>query len=235
MTLQQSLEWLAHANTEAQEIYREVIQDNVYAVTEEICRDREFVDIGANTGVFSIFASKLGARKIVAVEPVFSTVEILKQNLQRANVHNVAIKRNIVSSKSDEILKIGLQQKCGHNSLYSPSHVYEEVKSITLKDVLAETTTDNVFLKMDCEGGEYDIILNADPSDMARVSTVAIEIHGDLHPTLKGTWRIHKALFEFGYVPTQQHSMQAWDYDQHGRPFNIRVLPTTGEIWVRNA
>lgn len=234
MTIQQSLDWLANAGGDSKEIYNEVIAGNSYGITEDVCREREFIDIGANVGMFSIFASKLGAKKVIAVEPVSSTVDALKNNLEKAHVHNVDVKQKIVSSKPNKIFKIGLQKKSGHSSVYCQSESYEEVESITLKDLLSETTTDNVFLKIDCEGGEYDIILNADPSDMARISTVAIEIHGDLHPTLKGVWHVHRALFELGYTPQKQNTVMAWDYDSNGRPFNMRVLPTTEEIWVRS-
>ena len=75
MTIQQSLDWLANAGGDSKEIYNEVIAGNSYGITEDVCREREFIDIGANVGMFSIFASKLGAKKVIAVEPVSSTVD----------------------------------------------------------------------------------------------------------------------------------------------------------------
>ena len=72
-----SLEWLGYRSKEANELYYEVIVNNSYAITPEICKDREFIDIGANMGMFSILASTLGASKVIAIEPVSSTVEIL--------------------------------------------------------------------------------------------------------------------------------------------------------------
>ena len=127
-----------------------------------------------------------------------------------------------------------MQDKCGHNSVYSPSDKFEKIKTITLKELIALTNTDTIFLKMDCEGGEYDIILNADPLDMAKIHTIAIEIHGDLHPTHKGVWKIHRALFDFGFIPIQQKQMKAWDIDYFGNAINYRDLPTTEEIWIRD-
>jgi len=230
----EELKWLASRSKEANELYHEVIVNNSYGITPEICKDREFIDIGANMGMFSILASTLGASKVIAIEPVSSTVEILEDNIKQAGIHNIFVKKNIVSNTSGETVKIGLQDKCGHNSVYSPSEDYEEVKTIYLKDILNLLSTDNIFLKIDCEGGEYDILLNADPKDMARITSIAIEIHGELHPTYKGFWHIHKALYSFGYKPIQQNQLKSWNVDQFGNAFNICNLPVSEEIWIRN-
>ena len=229
-----SLEWLGYRSKEANELYHEVIVNNSYAITPEICKDREFIDIGANMGMFSILASTLGASKVIAIEPVSSTVEILEENIKQAGIHNIFVHKNIVSNANGETVKIGLQDKCGHNSVYSPSEDYEEVKTIYLKDILSLLSTDNIFLKIDCEGGEYDILLNANPKDMARITSIAIEIHGELHPTFKGFWHIHKALYSFGYKPIQQNQLKSWSVDQFGNAFNICNLPVSEEIWIRN-
>jgi FkbM family methyltransferase len=229
-----SLEWLGYRSKEANELYHEVIVNNSYAITPGICKDREFIDIGANMGMFSILASTLGASKVIAIEPVSSTVKILEENIEQAELHNIFVHKNIVSNVSGETVKIGLQDKCGHNSIYSPSEDYEEVKTIYLKDILSLLSTDNIFLKIDCEGGEYDILLNADPEDMARITSIAIEIHGELHPTFKGFWHIHKALYSFGYKPIQQNQLKSWSVDQFGNAFNICNLPVSEEIWIRN-
>ena len=224
------LKWLSDRSAEAKELYNEVIVTNCYGLTPEICQDREFIDIGANMGMFSIFASYLGASKVIAVEPVSSTVKALKDNI--ANLDNISVLQNIVSDVGNEIVKIGLQDKCGHNSVYSPSDNYEEVETITLKDLLDMTTSNDVFLKIDCEGGEYDILLNTDNLD--RVSTVAIEIHADLHPNFHGAWHIHEALAKFGFKPIKQNQMKSWRLDALGKPCDIKDLPVSEEIWVRH-
>jgi FkbM family methyltransferase len=225
------LHWLSERSAEARELYNEVIVTNCYGLTEEICKDREFIDIGANMGMFSIFASSLGASKVIAIEPVSSTVDILKDNIEQSKL-NITVLQNIVSDTGGEMVKIGLQPKSGHNSVYSPSVSFEEVKTITLKDLLDMTISDNVFLKIDCEGGEYDILLNADNLD--RVTTVAIEIHADLHPNFHGAWHIHEALTKFGFKPIVQNQMKSWRYDAFGQPFDIKNLPVSEEIWVRH-
>lgn len=229
-----SLEWLADKSNEAKELYNEVIATNCYALTPEICQGRDFIDIGANIGMFSIFASTLGASKVIAIEPVSTTVKILKDNIKQSNLNNIFVVQGLVSSINGESKEIGLEDKSGHNSVYSSSDKTETIGTVTLKSLLNLVDGKNIFLKIDCEGSEYDVLLNADPRNMARIGAIAIEIHGELHPDYKGFWHIHKALYSFGFKPIRQNQLKAWNVDQFGNPFNVRDLPVSEEIWIRN-
>ena len=92
----------------------------------------------------------------------------------------------------------------------------------------------NIFLKIDCEGGEYDVLLHADQTDMDRINTIAIEIHADLHPLHKGIHLIRNKLTDFGYKPIEQKQIGAWDgYNPDGTYINYKYLPLTQEIWIR--
>ena len=229
-----SLEWLADKSNEAKELYNEVIATNCYALTPEICQGRDFIDIGANIGMFSIFASTLGASKVIAIEPVSTTVKILKDNIKQSNLNNIFVVQGLVSSINGESKEIGLEDKSGHNSVYSSSDKTETIGTVTLKSLLNLVDGKNIFLKIDCEGSEYDVLLNADPRNMARIEAIAIEIHGELHPDYKGFWHIHKALYSFGFRPIRQNQLKAWNVDQFGNLFNVRDLPISEEIWIRN-
>ena len=233
LNIKQSLAFLIDNGKEAIELFDEVITHNIYRITKESMENREVIDIGANMGTFSLFANKLGAI-VIAVEPVSSTVKIFKDNIKKSGCEGIMVLRNVVSDTDGDTVKIGLHEKSGHNNAFEPSNNYEEVKTITLKSLLASTITDKVFLKMDCEGGEYDILLNADQKDMDKINTIAIEIHGDLHPVYKGISLIRNKLSEFGFRAVEQKQISAWDgIDQYGKFINFRDLPITQEIWMR--
>jgi len=228
------IRWMSDLSQEANEHFNEVVNENIYGVSKQILKDREVIDIGANIGTFSIFASKLGAKKVIAVEPVSSTVAIFKSNIEKAQTQNIVVNQNIASNESGNMVKIALHEKTGHNSVYNTSDKYEEISTISLKDLLSMAEGDNIFLKMDCEGGEYDILLNADFQDMDRISTVAIEIHGDLHPVYKGIDIIRNKLQSFGLRQIKQTKVGCWDgVDQYGNYINYRDLNLAQEIWVR--
>lgn len=230
----QNLSWLCENGPEAQELYREVVVDNAYRVSKEVLLNRPVIDIGANMGTFSILAASLGASKVVAVEPVSTTFKTLIDNVSKADVANkVFLKKAVVSDKPDQKVNIGINTKSGHNSLYKSEGAYEEVSSTTLSQLLEMVDGDQVFLKMDCEGAEYDILMNASEEDMARISTLAIEVHSDLHPTYRGLEPIENKLKSFGLKLIDRKQNAYWEYDQFGNMMNYREIPMTNEIWMR--
>ena len=231
--IKSSLAWLTDNGPESKELFDEVILGNVYQVSEKTLKGRPVIDIGANMGTFSILAAKLGAKKVISVEPVSSTFDTLIQNIWKSGSQVIKPQKTVVLDKAGTI-KIGLHQKSGHNSLYGDYQDSEEVEAITLKDLLKMVEGNNVFLKMDCEGSEYDILMNASKEDMARVSTVAIEVHGDLHPQYRGIEPIQQKLESFGFTLKDRKKIGAWDVDQNGSMINYRDLGRTNEIWERN-
>ena len=230
----QSLSWLCENGKEAIELYDEVITHNIYQVTCENLQGRDVIDIGANMGTFSLFASRLGANKVISVEPVSSTVDILRANIERAKITNISVLMNAASDEAGKVLLIGSQAKTGHNSLYKASQTYQKVTTICLKDLLSMCDGNNIYLKMDCEGGEYDVLMGLEPRDMDRISTIAIEIHGDLHPVHKGINTMQEKLAYLGFTQKDRRQIGAWDgIDANGKFINYREIPFSQELWVR--
>lgn len=232
--IRQSLKWMCDNGPEAKELFDEVVVDNIYQASKQNLSGRPVIDIGANMGTFSILAATLGASKVVAVEPVATTFNTLMSNLNKANIgHVVMPQKAVVLNEEGKTVKIGVHEKSGHNSIYKDPGQSEEVSSVTLKNLLDMVDGDNVFLKMDCEGSEYDILFGADDEDMSRVSTVAIEIHGDMHPQYQGFEVLENRLASFGFKMVDRKQIGVWDVDAQGNMHNYRPLPRVNEIWVR--
>ena len=228
-----SLAWMCENGAEAKELFDEVVVGNVYFASEETMKDREVIDIGANMGTFSVLAASLGAKKVLAIEPVSTTFDVLIKNVWKSGSEVIKPQKAVVSDKAGEMVKIGLHQKTGHNSLYNAQDEFEEVYSVTLNSLLSMVEGSNVFLKMDCEGAEYDILLNASEDDMARITTIALEVHGDLHPKYRGIEVIEKKLESFGFTLKDRKHIGAWDLGSKGEMINYRDLGRTNELWVR--
>jgi FkbM family methyltransferase len=142
------------------------------------------VDIGANVGVFSVWAARrLGAGRIVAVEPSPRTTAQLRVNLARNGVACATL------------LEVGVGGKEGHATLYTrgapslstlyPRDVYGSrfeaevrVRILTLDEVLRRTGVDHCdLLKLDCEGAEYEILFGTAEQTLARIGHVVGEYH----------------------------------------------------------
>lgn len=221
-----------------EEIYREVVQDNCYNANVEEIKDSIIVDIGANIGSYSLLTHLMKAKKILAVEPVKSTYEYLCKNIETLGATNIVPVKKIVTNQSGNFCKISLNENSGHNSMYNVTAEkdYELVETITLKDLFneAEISNDqNIILKLDCEGAEYDILLSSSKELLSRVKKVILEIHMDLHPVYKGHEILDNKLTEFGFVQEDVKQIFSWFVDEKGNVFDMKPIPYRIEIWKR--
>lgn len=224
---------LSFLKEQHEEIYNEIITDNCYKINESLIKDKYVIDIGANIGVFSLMAGNMGAKKVFAIEPISFTFNQLCSNINKAKLKNVTPLKNIVSNVGDTFINISLQNDIGHNSLYKSSGESETVYTITLNEIIQKCNSDDIFLKIDCEGAEYDILLDASHEDMSKISRIAMELHGDLHPVHKGFDVMHDKLKSFGFTLDHFVQIYAWDMNEKGERINYRPIPTRVEIWKR--
>jgi FkbM family methyltransferase len=139
------------------------------------------VDIGGYIGDFALYAAKrMGARRVVVYEPTSENWAMLNDNIDlnsaRGQIEavNRAVGRDGVLTLNVDTT--GLEV---HSSAYwysgSPTR---EVTSVSLDTVIAEHGLERIdLLKVDCEGGEYDIFAVASDDALARVDRVTLEWH----------------------------------------------------------
>lgn len=223
------LEWLiTDQYINFKPIFDEIIIENLYGLTVDNIEGRDVIDIGANLGFVSLLTAILGANQIIAVEPVSTTFNSLTSNIKKSNFKNIKTFKNIVSSTPNNKINISADYESVCNGLYTDSNTYEVVETITLSELLSHTNGNNVYLKMDCEGSEYDIILSAKDEDMDKITTIGLEIHRDLHPIYKGDDVIYKKLKSFGFKQQVCNRMGTW--------FGNSVFeqsPQSVEVWYK--
>lgn len=144
------------------------------------------VDAGANVGVFSSYMLLNDyATKIVAIECDKKALKDLQKNFK----HNttVTVLPKALSASPEPITFYHSPDNPVISSTLSPdkleSHlagvkgnVAETVETITIEQLI-KTYGDIDLLKIDVEGAEYDIILNADPSLFNRINNIFLECH----------------------------------------------------------
>lgn len=135
------------------------------------------VDIGANVGAFTVMAAnQVKQGKIIAVEPVSGNFQMLSQNIAMNGMKNVSLIQKAVGGQEGEmeIFSSGSQ-----SSLYWGEGLKKEkVQLTTLAKVLDEHGIDKVdLLKMDCEGAEFDILLQSGDETLKKIRTIVMEYH----------------------------------------------------------
>lgn len=214
-------------------MHREVIESNQYHLTKQNMRDRIVIDIGANIGAFSLYAASLGAKEVIAVEPISMSYNTFLKNIARTGLKTITTHKKLVGEKSRQFIKVSLNENAGANSMYNVSDNFEVVETMTFREVMNQIAGHDILLKLDCEGAEYDIILNADPLDMVRINEIMMEVHTDLHPKHKGREIIEKKLKEFGFNNVDTKQIYYWDYDAHGNRINWREAPFSNQHWKK--
>ncbi len=139
------------------------------------------LDIGANIGYYVLIESQLIGEggKIYAVEPVHSNFELLNENLQLNNLHNVSTFNFAFGEKTTKS-KIYISDKsnlCSMNRQGAGGRIVgaEKVEVFTVDDFLKDKVAPN-FIRMDVEGYEYEIIKGM-PKTLSGNIKMLIELH----------------------------------------------------------
>jgi|6_EtaG_2_1085325.scaffolds.fasta_scaffold07664_3 FkbM family methyltransferase len=147
------------------------------------------VDIGANVGGFCANAHNW-FDTIYAFEPLRENYLVLEQVLKQLNISNVEIYNNAIYSESNKelILKNNKSNISGDVTCIQTEELCDihrddfvdleqKCETISLDDVFNRLEIDVIdYLKMDCEGSEYEILENF--SDFDKIYLMVIEIHG---------------------------------------------------------
>ncbi|MBS3055447.1 MAG: FkbM family methyltransferase [Candidatus Aenigmarchaeota archaeon] len=138
------------------------------------------IDIGANIGAFSIYAASKGA-VVYSYEPEKENFKLLNKNISlnhgKEKIHpfNLAVggKSGLTS------LFISKENVGGHSIFPSPKlESKQNVRITTLTDILRGKRIEKCdFLKLDCEGAEYDILFKITKNMLAKIKRIGMEYH----------------------------------------------------------
>ncbi|HWP85667.1 MAG TPA: FkbM family methyltransferase [Terriglobia bacterium] len=148
------------------------------------------IDVGANQGFFSLYAASKGA-KVYAFEPCAENFEVLKWNVARNRLQDrvQAFNTAIAGASGQIVLYVGLDRSgeilSGSVSICNPERggagvQTRSVRAVTLDSVMNDLQIRKCdFLKMDCEGAEYDILRNTSAATFRKIARIAMECHGN--------------------------------------------------------
>lgn len=137
------------------------------------------VDVGANVGVFSLFAAR-SARLVYALEPASSNYSRLVPNTSQ--VENI-VPLNYACAARDGRRSLDVSGSPVTFSLMTSSSAttQESVNVISLATLFERFGIDRCdYLKLDCEGAEFEIILESDLSLLNRLQRIVMEYHDHL-------------------------------------------------------
>jgi FkbM family methyltransferase len=195
-----------------------------------------FWDIGANVGLYSVYAAKKGCR-VYAFEPSVFNLEVLARNI---NLNNLAAQIAIIPAALNDKTGLGTLNMTsteigGALSTFDKSYGFDgkELKTIFMYTTFALTIDDAVqkfgipapeHIKLDVDGIEH-LILAGGTNSLSKVKTVLIEISQEF----KEQKAIVTAFLEnegFRHKKFTSEEMQKFNISED--------MPTVNQIWVRN-
>jgi len=141
------------------------------------------IDVGAHIGTFSLLAaSKVTKGKVLAVEASEESFDYLRRNIKANSIENIVpIHLALADHKGIARLYRSPEGNWADTITKEVSREYEEVVADTLANLMNDNSIRRCdFMKINCEGAEFPIILSTPREILRRIRTILILYHLDL-------------------------------------------------------
>ncbi len=159
-----------------------------------LSRSATALDIGAQSGYFSLLLSRIVGPKgnVIAFEPLPANFRVLEENIRLNDLTNVTVREEVVAERSGQVsfeFPSSEPTLIAGPLLDGDSQGVFTVQAVSLDDIFSENSLPPLFIKMDVEGAEAEVLrgslklINSSHPDML------IELHNmekqtGLHPAV---------------------------------------------------
>ncbi len=216
-----------------QEINLQLRDDADKSVAAEIFKLREYkmaeavissatlpiLDVGAHAGFFSLYARALNTIvPIIALEPEPHNLQALAENIKNNKIENITVIKGALAKERGE--RELMRSSDNHNHKLKTVDGEKgniTVQAYSLKNLSAKYFPQGIgLIKMDIEGGEYEVFANLDDEDFSKTKAIVMEYHD---------------------LPKHKHQEIEVKVREHG--FGIQIFPskfdkTMGFLWATN-
>lgn len=144
---------------------------------------KTILDVGAHIGTFTMYAAAHAKNAhVIAFEPEPSNAAVLRKNIAvndlESRVH--AVEAAVSNTNGTATFHLTTASASGGHSMfqYTENSKTITVPMISLESIFADNNIDVCdFLKLDCEGAEYDALYSLSPERLASIRFIAMEYH----------------------------------------------------------
>lgn len=198
---------------------KETFLDDFYHFDSEEKPQQGFIiDIGAGIGEYAIqAATACPGCHIYGFEPFPESVAFFDRNIQKNSLPNVTAISAAVSSISGELV---INTSSGNPLQFrtqTDDTSGDPVHTVQLMDFLHTHGIDEIEIaKIDCEGGEYDILLPLSKDELRKFKRIVMEYHNHLttHRHMEIVERLKEAGFRVQEEQNVVHSYIGYIYAQ---------------------
>jgi len=143
----------------------------------EKIKDKIVIDVGAFIGDSSISFAKHGAKKVIALEPLPQNFDIAEININENNLtEKIELLLSACGGSSNEI-QVDPKKESTPQASLKISTDGVTIPMYSLESILEKYHIQSAILKMNCEGCEYDTILNSSRDVLRKFELIMIEYH----------------------------------------------------------
>jgi FkbM family methyltransferase len=179
-------------------IYKEIFVDRCYDLSFERSAP-VIVDIGANSGLFALRIKQLcPSAQIYCYEPYPPNFEQLRNTIALNKLDSVTPIQKAVGARRGSAKLFIHKRNIGGHSFYAAeasSDNYVDVEVIDLASVLDGLQHDIDLLKIDCEGAEFDILMNLTTAAAKKIRQIILETT----PGLYDATQLKAQMISLGY------------------------------------
>lgn len=144
-------------------------------------RNKVVLDVGGAIGDSAIYFASEGAKRVYVLEPFPYSFEVLLENVKINGFVDIIYGINAAISYSAGTSMVS-RKPSNTATVFSQSRPQsiggsDIVQITTLSDIVKEYDLQDAVLKMDCEGCEYEAILNSEVVTLRKFTRILVEYH----------------------------------------------------------
>lgn len=167
--------WFADPENQTDVILKQINEERMYDPIFANRSDMVVLDLGANCGLFSLYAADSCSR-LIAVEPTPNTFNVLTEIVKD---HSNVTPLQLAIGPHNELISFFINENSTTNSMLNRNGQETKVQGMTLETLLDTQGLDRVdFIKCDIEGSEIQALTDDTLGPVAdRVNFWFVEIH----------------------------------------------------------
>jgi FkbM family methyltransferase len=180
--------------------YEVLIRGDYTNFGQKISLGDTVVDVGANVGCFAMLAAQMvgPTGRVIAIEPEEDTFAQLIRNIELNSLRNVIPYKLSLGNREGDVTFYTGASSLASSIHRSSKHTEKQVVPMTTLETLfrREGISECDYMKMDCEGCEYEIFDAITPEFAERIKQVSLEVH---RIPGREPAEIHQRLRELGF------------------------------------
>lgn len=164
-------------------VHAEIFKLHEYRIIDEVIRNAvcPIIDVGAHAGFFTLYARSLNKDvEIFALEPAPANLEALRGHVSDNQVSGVQIVPAALAGVSGKRHLVLSADSHNHylQDMYAEPVNSSLVAAYSFADFVGHYDIKKIsLLKMDIEGGEYEVFDSISESDLSMVANIFLEYH----------------------------------------------------------